>query len=68
MHLAAGSSDLIQTTLKIMRPSNLMRCQVERGEKETESQLSRLHKEMLSRRQAIEETIKLHKASLIEEK
>ena len=45
-----------------------MRCQVERGEKETESQLSRLHKEMLSRRQAIEETIRLHKANLIEEK
>lgn len=45
-----------------------MRCQVERGEKETESQLSRLHQEMLSRRQVIEETIKIHKASLIEEK
>jgi hypothetical protein len=45
-----------------------MRFQVDKGEKETDSQLSRLHQEMLSRRQAIEDSINLHKVILIEEK
>ena len=68
LHLKQGSSDLGQAALKIMRSSNLMRHQVQKGENETDRQLQNLQHEMLVRRQMLEETIRQHRLQLVEEK